>query len=53
MVLPTLSAKYILNYSSLLRITLKILISYIKGISFPLNWSDIIVFLSASLYLIK
>jgi len=35
--LPTLSTKYTLNYNSLLRITLKILTSYIRGISFPLN----------------
>ena len=35
--LPTLFTKYALNYSSLLRITLKILTSYIGGIPFPLN----------------
>jgi len=35
--LPTLSARYTLNRSSLLRITLRILIFYVGGIPFPLN----------------
>ena len=51
--LPALSAKYTLNYNSLLRITLKILTSYVGGIPFPLNWSGIIISLPISLYLVK
>ena len=51
--LPALSTRYALNRSSLLRITLRILTSYIGGIPFPLNQSGVVVSLPASLYLVR
>ena len=53
MALPALSTRYTLNYSSLLRITLRILTFYIRGIPFPLNQSGVVVSLPTSLYLVK
>ena len=51
--LPTLFTRYTLNRSSLLRITLRILTSYIRGIPFPLNQSGVVVSLPTSLYLVR
>ena len=51
--LPALSTRCALNYSSLLRITPRILTSYIGGIPFPLNWSGVVASLPTSLYLVR